>query len=343
MTILHHSYSTNGVRPSRILDPPGSSKFLYIRKMMPCRKQNKKLTVATLTFFSVVAILIFAVGYYLHDKKILLAVEPGCENTFELDGAVRSVDMFIDTAPSEFYCCEKNFIYRVSRRLLFVPDEGADLPIVFAVSQFGVGVVWTKPGILKVLGHKVLVCSKLMDMAVDVRDDMKGLGSVVERKVTPRYVTYVISGTYKGRLQKIAVNIEADIYYNILGASDKKPIQGKLPILKHAQSDLRPLVRSVAPVPHDARPRPVGAVPPETRAALSARPAEGAPPMSPAEAASGKSQLMDDLLDRAEIPSDYGETMTALFRDKTQDDLVRGFAVQHIGLGKAEGRTPLVE
>ena len=30
--------------------------------------------------------------------------------------------------------------------------------------------------------------------------------------------------------------------------------------------------------------------------------------------------------------TDYGETMTALFRDKTQGDLVRGFAVQHIGL-----------
>ena len=88
----------------------------------------------------------------------------------------------------------------------------------------------------------------------------------------------------------------------------------KISAPKQHQRRLRPLARSVAPVPHDARPRPVGAVPPETRAALSARPAEGAPPMSPAEAASGKSQLMDDLLDRAEIPSDYGETMTALFR-----------------------------
>ena len=33
-----------------------------------------------------------------------------------------------------------------------------------------------------------------------------------------------------------------------------------------------------------------------------------------------------------DIPSDYGETMVSLYRDRGQDVLTRDFAVQHIGL-----------
>ena len=50
------------------------------------------------------------------------------------------------------------------------------------------------------------------------------------------------------------------------------------------------------------------------------------------EAASEKNQLMDALLNQPTIPEDYGATMIALFRDKTQDVVTRDFAVQHIGL-----------
>ena len=48
--------------------------------------------------------------------------------------------------------------------------------------------------------------------------------------------------------------------------------------------------------------------------------------------ASDKNQLMDALLNQPEIPTDYGETMVSLCRDKSQDVLTRDFAVQHIGL-----------
>ena len=50
------------------------------------------------------------------------------------------------------------------------------------------------------------------------------------------------------------------------------------------------------------------------------------------ETLSELNQLMDELLDLPTIPSDYGETMAALYRDKAQDDITRDFAVQHIGL-----------
>ena len=48
--------------------------------------------------------------------------------------------------------------------------------------------------------------------------------------------------------------------------------------------------------------------------------------------AAEKSQLMDALLDKDPIPSDYGQVMVGLFRDRSQDVYTRDFAVQHIGL-----------
>ena len=53
---------------------------------------------------------------------------------------------------------------------------------------------------------------------------------------------------------------------------------------------------------------------------------------SMAELASEKNQVMDELLNQPQIPSDYADLMIGLYRDKSQDILTRDFAVQHIGL-----------
>lgn len=54
--------------------------------------------------------------------------------------------------------------------------------------------------------------------------------------------------------------------------------------------------------------------------------------ISLAELASEKNQVMDELLNQPQIPSDYADLMIGLYRDKSQDVLTRDFAVQHIGL-----------
>ncbi len=59
---------------------------------------------------------------------------------------------------------------------------------------------------------------------------------------------------------------------------------------------------------------------------------EVGPGTSPAELASEKNQVMDELLNQPQIPSDYADVMIGLYRDKSQDVLTRDFAVQHIGL-----------
>ena len=56
------------------------------------------------------------------------------------------------------------------------------------------------------------------------------------------------------------------------------------------------------------------------------------PEISLAELASEKNQVMDELLNQPQVPSDYGDVMIGLYRDKSQDVLTRDFAVQHIGL-----------
>ena len=51
-----------------------------------------------------------------------------------------------------------------------------------------------------------------------------------------------------------------------------------------------------------------------------------------AQYASDLNDVMDEMLNRSEIPADYAKTMVAIFRDKSQGDVIRDFAVQHIGL-----------
>ena len=55
-------------------------------------------------------------------------------------------------------------------------------------------------------------------------------------------------------------------------------------------------------------------------------------PENAVQYASDMNDVMDEMLNRSEIPADYAETMVALFRDKSRGDVIRDFAVQHIGL-----------
>jgi len=70
----------------------------------------------------------------------------------------------------------------------------------------------------------------------------------------------------------------------------------------------------------------------DSRESLAVPVSDAMPQDERGEIASEKNQLMDELLDLPKIPSDYGATMIALFRDRSQDVVTRDFAVQHIGL-----------
>ncbi len=70
----------------------------------------------------------------------------------------------------------------------------------------------------------------------------------------------------------------------------------------------------------------------EEKMSLRVSAEEVGPRTSIAELASEKNQVMDELLNQPQIPSDYADVMIGLYRDKSQDVLTRDFAVQHIGL-----------
>ena len=71
---------------------------------------------------------------------------------------------------------------------------------------------------------------------------------------------------------------------------------------------------------------------PEEKKDLVAHEERSTPAVNLAELASEKNQVMDELLNQPQIPSDYADVMIGLYRDKSQDVLTRDFAVQHIGL-----------
>ena len=48
--------------------------------------------------------------------------------------------------------------------------------------------------------------------------------------------------------------------------------------------------------------------------------------------ASLKNQVMDKLLEQRTLPADYAAEMSALYRDRSNDELLRNFAVQHLDL-----------
>lgn len=73
-------------------------------------------------------------------------------------------------------------------------------------------------------------------------------------------------------------------------------------------------------------------IPAEAISALKTQPTTDSTAQKRGETFSELNQLMDALLDLPAIPTDYGETMSALYRDKAQDEITRDFAVQHIGL-----------
>ena len=79
--------------------------------------------------------------------------------------------------------------------------------------------------------------------------------------------------------------------------------------------------------------RPPVPLPKESRAELrKSAPAGSGREQEARRLAVEKNQVMDALLNRPDIPSDYGRTMVALYRDRAQDVYTRDFAVQHIGL-----------
>ena len=57
-----------------------------------------------------------------------------------------------------------------------------------------------------------------------------------------------------------------------------------------------------------------------------------------AQAASDMNDVMDEMLNRSEIPADYADTMVALFRDKSRGDVIRDFAAGSAGRGVVRRR-----
>ena len=185
---------------------------------MPC-KAVCKLNVAA-RIMAVVAILaIAAIAYFLRDKRFLVGVMcDGDDVMVEVDGVSESVVLFVDSAPTEFYDAADGESKSDKRRLLLALSGGRkDVPMAFTLSRSGVGVVGSSIQMLSVPNNKILLCCPIMNVAYDVRGDMKGLDAKVEKKHCARHVEYCILGRWHGRKHKIDVRISIALYSLIAG------------------------------------------------------------------------------------------------------------------------------
>ena len=109
-----------------------------------------------------------------------------------------------------------------------------------------------------------------------------------------------------------------------VSARETAPVRSKeTPIPSHKMAGT-PFFRSALPMASPMKP--------EEKKDLVAHEERSTPAVNLAELASEKNQVMDELLNQPQIPSDYADVMIGLYRDKSQDVLTRDFAVQHIGL-----------
>ena len=293
---------------------------------MSCKKVCKLDFVVRMMM--VVAIFaITAIAYFLRDKGFLVGAMCNDDVMVEVDGVREDAVLFVDSAPTEFYDATDGERKSDKRRLLLVLSGGRnvvlwggrkDVPMAYALSRSGVGVVGSPIQMVSVLNNKILLRYPMMDMAYDVRDDMKGLDARVKKRHCASHVEYCILGRYHGRKHKIDVKISIALYSLIRGNVEYKPI-GSL---------LRPdkPVENVQPEPQSFPLSAESTIHEFTERQMNSLASDAA------QAASDMNDVMDEMLNRSEIPADYADTMVALFRDKSQGDVIRDFAVQHIGL-----------
>lgn len=301
-----------------------------------CVRLIIKAIIFMMFILSIVAIFMAAsLMYYKRNRRIIAEFPHGDKDVVVVvNGKASPVDVFMDCTSTFFYDLERDYEIcrrdKVDRRLLIMlqDDKYNDARLAFEVSRFGIGKVACNPDVYSCFGTKILIGPELMNVAYDVRDDMKGLDAVVESRRDNSYVEYFIVGRWHGRLE-IVIKINANLHDYICGVdlvqngvnAARSRLSAPPP---PSQSPARPIFR-IADLPKVAT-KPIASSG-DVLADVRVDPAADAPAR-----ASELNQAMDALLDQPEIPADYGETMVSIFRDRSCGVLERGFAVQHIGL-----------
>ncbi len=192
----------------------------------------------------VVAIFAIAViAFFLRDKRFLIGAMCNDDVVVEVDGVREAAVLFVDSAPTVFYDAADGESKSDKRRLLLIlSGRSRDVPIAFALSRSGVGVVGSPIQMLSVLNNKILLCYPIMNEAYDVRGDMKGLDARVEKNYYAEHVEYSILGRYKGRKHKIDVKISMALYSLIAGDVECKTVESR-PRMNKPVENVRPVTQ----------------------------------------------------------------------------------------------------
>ena len=190
---------------------------------MSC-KGVSKLGVVARIMMVVVILVVAAIAYFLRDKRFLTGGMCNDDIMVEVDGVREPAVLFVDSAPTVFYDAADGESKSDKRRLLLILSGGhKEVPRAFALSRSGVGVVGAPIQMLSMLNNKILLCYPTMDVAYDVRGDMKGLDARVEKRHCAECVEYRILGRYKGQAHKIDVKISI-AFYSLIAGDVEEPL-----------------------------------------------------------------------------------------------------------------------
>jgi hypothetical protein len=266
---------------------------------------------------------ISAFAYHYRDVRFITAIENrNFTVALSIDGRDKPLNVFLDGHPTMFYGYDERGL--VDCRLLLVPEKHLIHNIyILVISRLGIGLSVAKPEKFEFLGTRILALKPLMDSISDVRDDMKGLDADVSVQRDANMVKYIISWKQNEHSHKIVLSIDSRLHALI-----EKPEKEQPDFIDDSKLADRVVCRRHV-ASHDIRSSTTIAE--SNRGFLRSR-LSGNEPANVSQLASDKNQVMDELLNQPQIPSDYGETMMKLYRDRKQDVLTRDFAVQHIGL-----------
>ena len=181
-------------------------------------KSRKMVVIAILMFL----IMVGSFSYYLRDARFVSEFTHNDKDIIvEIDGATVPVSVFLDSSPTMFYAYDYRDRGLVPMRLIIaISDKNSWMPgNLIVLSCKGIGVVGCNPIHGEMFGVKFLLFKPIMNVSYDVRDDMKGLGASVERRILNSCVEYRISGCQFGNGPYTMRIMLKEFIYDFIGAS----------------------------------------------------------------------------------------------------------------------------
>lgn len=187
------------------------------------------LKMLMLTSAMLVAVAAFHLVLCFRHTRVLFGFENKNMVAVVISGKAQNVSTFLDFTKAEF--CDA-YEWDLERRSQFLTDRrlliwlNCRYPRVLTVSRKGVGIYGSHVDIWHLFGKDFLVCQSLEVPDRDVRDDMKGLDAVVEKRCLTGCVEYVVTPRGQRQPDRIVIRIDSALHELMAGETGEVDFEG---------------------------------------------------------------------------------------------------------------------